>query len=158
VEPIVERLDIPAEYGNPTELLSWSDVRADLEAARVYWLASARSDGRPHVVPRDGMWIDDALYYGGAASTVHARNVASNPNVVAHVGGGQDAIIVEGIVEIERPDEAGAARLADASYAKYPEYGRMDSSVYAGGVQVLRPRRVLAWKTLFVDATRFRFA
>jgi hypothetical protein len=74
-----------------------------------------------------------------------------------HVGDGQEAIIVEGTVEIAKPTEAEAARLADASFAKYPQYGPMDPKVYLGGVSVLRPRRVLAWTSFTENATRFRF-
>ncbi|MGH8925542.1 MAG: hypothetical protein ACRDWA_13030 [Acidimicrobiia bacterium] len=50
-----------------------------------------------------------------------------------------------------------AARLADESFAKYPQYGRLDPNLYMGGVSALRPRRVLAWTSLIEDATRFVF-
>jgi hypothetical protein len=50
-----------------------------------------------------------------------------------------------------------AARLSDASFEKYPQYGRMEPGVYLQGVSTLRPRRVLAWTSLPEDATRFRF-
>jgi hypothetical protein len=50
-----------------------------------------------------------------------------------------------------------AARLSDESFAKYPQYGRLEPSLYMGGVSILRPRRVLAWTTLTENATRFRF-
>jgi hypothetical protein len=74
-----------------------------------------------------------------------------------HIGDGQEAIIVEGEVEIEEPTEATAARLADESFTKYPQYGRLDPSIYRRGVSVLRPRRVLAWTSFTENATRFRF-
>jgi general stress protein 26 len=157
VEPLVERPDIPPEYGDPTERLEWSAVEQRLVGASVYWIASTRSDGRPHVIPRDGMWLDGGLYYGGSAKTVHYRNIVRNPEVVVHIGDGQEAIIVEGAVEIEKPTEELAARLSDESLAKYPQYGRIDPSLYMGGVSVLRPRRVLAWTNLTQNATRFRF-
>jgi general stress protein 26 len=156
-EPVVEQLDIPPEYGKPTQLLKWADVERKIESAGVYWLASTRPDGRPHVVPRDGMWLDGGLYYGGSPATVHYRNITHNPQVVVHIGDGQEAIILEGAVEIEMPTEAMATRLSDESFAKYPQYGHLDPKLYMGGVSVLRPRRVLAWTKLWEDATRFRF-
>jgi general stress protein 26 len=156
-EPIVERPDIPAEYGNPTQRLKWADVEWRLESASVYWLASTRPDGRPHVIPRDGMWLDGGLYYGGSPETVHYRNITHNPHVVVHIGDGQEAIIVEGAVEIEKPTEEMATRLSDESLAKYPQYGRLEPSLYMGGVSVLRPRRVLAWTSFTENATRFKF-
>jgi general stress protein 26 len=157
VEPTVDKPDIPAEYGNPTQRLEWSDVERRLEVASVYWISSTRPDGRPHVIPRDGTWLDGGLYYGGSPETVHHRNITSNPHVVVHIGDGQEAIIVEGAVEIEKPTEEMAQRLSDKSFAKYPQYGRLDPSLYLGGVSVLRPRRVLAWTSFTENATRFRF-
>jgi hypothetical protein len=103
------------------------------------------------------MWLDGGLYYGGSPQTVHYRNITQNPHVVVHVGDGQEAIIVEGAVEIERPTKELATRLSDESLSKYPQYGRIDPSLYMGGVSVLRPRRVLAWTSFTENATRFRF-
>ena len=155
--PRVEKPTIPPDYGNPTERLTWEEVEERLKTAPVYWLASTRPDGRPHVIPRDGVWIDGALYYGGSPQTVHYKNISKNPQVVAHVGDGMEAFMVEGVVETEMPSEEKARLIADKSFEKYPQYGEMDPSMYMGGVSRLRPRRVLAWKTLFKDATRFVF-
>jgi general stress protein 26 len=155
--PVVEKPDIPSEYGNPTQRLEWTVVEEKLTNATVYWIASTRPDGRPHVIPRDGMWLDGALYYGGSPKTVHHRNVTRNPYVTVHIGDGHEAIIVEGAVEIEKPTEEMAARLSDESLAKYPQYGRIDPNLYMGGVSVLRPRRVLAWTAFTENATRFKF-
>jgi len=156
-DPVVEKPDIPPEYGNPTQRLEWTDVERKLESASAYWIASTKLDGRPHVIPRDGMWIDGGLYYGGSPATVHHRNITHNPLVAVHIGDGQEAIIVEGAVEIEKPTEEMAERLSEESFAKYPQYGRLDPSVYIEGVSVLRPRRVLAWTSFTESATRFRF-
>lgn len=97
------------------------------------------------------------LYYGGSPETVHHRNVTRNPQVAVHIGDGQEAIIVEGTVEIQKPTQETAERLSEEMFAKYPQYGRLEPSMYMGGVSVLRPRRVLAWTVLFENATRFRF-
>ena len=156
-DPIVEKPTIPPDYGNPTKRLSWADVEARIESATVYWLASTRPDGRPHVVPRDGVWLDGALYYGGSPETVHYKNISQNPDVVMHIGDGMEAFIVEGTVETEMPTQEKAQRLSDTGFAKYPQYGRMEPSMYMGGVSRLRPKRVLAWTVLFEDATRFTF-
>jgi nitroimidazol reductase NimA-like FMN-containing flavoprotein (pyridoxamine 5'-phosphate oxidase superfamily) len=156
-KPVVEKPDIPSEYGNPQQRLEWADVEHRLSDSTVYWIASTRPDGRPHVVPRDGMWLDGALYYGGSPETVHYRNITHNPRIAVHVGDGQEAIIVEGTVESEKPTEEMAQRLSDESFAKYPQYGRIDPGLYKGGVSRLRPRRVLAWTSFTENATRFRF-
>lgn len=155
--PVVERPHIPSEYGNPTQRLQWADVERRLQMASVYWIASTRSDGRPHVVPRDGLWLNGGLYYGGSPKTVHYRNISRNPQIAVHIGDGHEAFIVEGVVEIEKPTEEMAQRLSDEFFAKYPQYGRLDPGLYLGGVSVLRPRRALAWTSFSDNATRFRF-
>jgi nitroimidazol reductase NimA-like FMN-containing flavoprotein (pyridoxamine 5'-phosphate oxidase superfamily) len=155
--PLVDKPEIPSEYGDPQERLQWADVERRIAAASVYWMASTRPDGRPHVVPRDGMWLDGALYYGGSPKTVHYRNITENPHVVIHIGDGHEAVIAEGVVEIQKPTEEMAQRLSDESLAKYPQYGRIEPSLYMGGVSRLRPSRVLAWTSFTDNATRFRF-
>jgi general stress protein 26 len=156
-EPVADKPQIPPEYGNPTQRLNWAEVERKLESASVYWIASTRPDGRPHVVPRDGMWLHGSLYYGGSPETVHHRNITHNRHIVVHIGDGQEVVIVEGAVDIVRPTEEMATRLSDESYAKYPQYGRVDPRLYLGGVSVLRPRRVLAWTSFTENATRFTF-
>lgn len=65
-EPIAELLELPKEYGRPEVALAWDDVRARLVAATQYWLATVRPDGRAHVVPLDGIWLDDPGFSGAA--------------------------------------------------------------------------------------------
>jgi nitroimidazol reductase NimA-like FMN-containing flavoprotein (pyridoxamine 5'-phosphate oxidase superfamily) len=160
VQPIVEQLDLPKEYGTPTKKLAWEDVRAELEDATVYWVASTRPDGRPHVVPRDGVWLDDAWYYGGSPKTVHNKNVGSNPAVAMHIGDGMKAIIVEGDAEFVRPPQGTAEQLAEISNRKYAHYGMNNTpeTYTKRGIWALKARRVIAWNLLFEDATRFLFS
>lgn len=156
-EPRVDKPQIPREYGNPKKRLKWSDVETMIANATVYWFASTRPDGRPHVAPRDGNWMDGGLYYGGSPETVHSRNIAANPNVVAHIGDGQEVAILEGTVTVERPSKEMIDRLIEAAFVKYPQYGRQPASLYEQGVAVLRPRKVIAWTSFTENATRFRF-
>ena len=158
MKPRVEQLGLPKGYGNPKKLLRWDDVEKQLVESRVYWLGTTRPDGRPHVVPVDGLWLDGAWYYGGGPETVHMRNVLTNENVAMHIGDGMAAVIVEGPVRREVPSRETAERLAEAQNSKYAEYG-MDAraETYLQGVNALRPRRIIAWTSLPVDATRFVF-
>lgn len=159
MKPKVEQLDLPEGYGNPTTLLQWDAVRQDLEAASQYWVASIRPDGRPHAVPRDGIWLDDTWYYGGSPKTVHNHNLQHNPEVVMHVGDGLKAIIVEGQSKHMTPGYGLAERLADATNKKYSHYGMNTTAetYVARGTLALKARRVLAWINLPEDATRFLF-
>jgi pyridoxamine 5'-phosphate oxidase-like protein len=158
VDPRAELLDLPKEYGTPKVPMAWTDAREILAEAHHYWFATVRPDGRPHLVPRDGLWVDDALYYGGGPETVHARNVAANPAVAFHVGTGLTAVIVEGEGGQAEVDRALAERLAEAQ-GKYRDYGYpQDPEMFLqGGVLTVRPRRALAWTSYPKDCTRFRF-
>lgn len=52
--------------------------------------------------PLDGIWLDDAWYWGGTSETVHRRNVVANPKVVMHLPDPARAVIVEGEVRITK--------------------------------------------------------
>jgi hypothetical protein len=64
---------------------------------------------------------------------------------------------VEGEVRTTRPDHDLAARLVEASNAKYA-MGQVMSDYEGEDLFTLRPRVVLAWTVLYKDATRFTFA
>ena len=163
--PTPGRPRIPG-YGIPASddgLVPWSHARERLERARHYWLATVRPDGRPHAVPTWGVWIDGAFYTEGGGRKV--RNLQANPHVVVHLESGEDVVIVEGLAaELSRPARALFARL-DAAYAA--KYGYKPSDTLAaptdvpypqGGLFVVRPHVVFAWRRFPADATRFLFA
>ena len=77
-----ERPTFPDGYGLPETddgLLEWAAVETRLVGSKHYWLATVRPDGRPHLIPRWGVWVDDAFYYDGSSTTRHARNAEGNP-------------------------------------------------------------------------------
>ena len=53
--PTAVKLVLPKGYGRTTKAMSWESVRAQLEAAKQYWLATNRVSGSPHLVPVDGL-------------------------------------------------------------------------------------------------------
>jgi nitroimidazol reductase NimA-like FMN-containing flavoprotein (pyridoxamine 5'-phosphate oxidase superfamily) len=163
--PRADRPTFPAGYGLPSStegMLAWADVQARLVAATMYWLATVRPDGRPHVVPRWGVWLDGRFWYDGAPTTVHALNLAANPACALNLESGTEVVIVEGESHPARaPAETLGARICEA-FAKYHASGyRPGADAWAGedggGLRVLTPRRALAWFAFPTDATRFRF-
>lgn len=59
----------------------WAEARerlANPERDRTYWLATVRPDGRPHVVPLLGLWLDDAFYFLTGETTRRGKNLAGN--------------------------------------------------------------------------------
>lgn len=164
-EPRADRPEFPDGYGLPetTEgLLPWPEVETRLVAATNYWLASVRPDGRPHSVPRWGVWLDGRFYYDGAPTTRHVRNVEANPSVTLTLESGTEVVIVEGLSTATRADPEGlGARLAEA-FVKYHDDGYRPaadawSGTAGGGLRVIVPERVLAWTSFPADCTRFRF-
>lgn len=153
--PTAEPLDLPEAYGRAERTLPWEQVRAQLADAPWYWVATVRPDGRPHLVPKDGLWVDDRLWFGGAPETVNHRNLRGNGQVAVHVGDGVACAIVEGHAALTPADGELAARLTAASRDKYG-YGPPPGS-FGAGTWALTPARVLAWTAYPADATRFRF-
>jgi hypothetical protein len=166
IAPLADRPVFPDGYGLPTTtegMLSWSDVETRLVPAMAYWLATVRPDGRPHVVPRWGAWLDGRFWYDGSPQTVHARNLTANPACSLNLENGTEVVIVEGESHPTRADADGLGdRLAEA-YSKYHKLGYSPgpdswSDQNGGGLRVLTPQRALAWFSFPADATRFTFA
>lgn len=155
----VSRPSFPQGYvENPTSRLTWDYVVERLSESKNYWLCSVRPDGRPHAVPRWGVFLDGSLYYDGSPETRHAINISTNPHVSVHLESGDQALIAEGTcAPAGRPAAELAARLAAAYCAKYEKFGyapQMDQW-NDGGLYVFKPVKVLAWTAFMEDPTKF---
>lgn len=163
-EPRLDRPEMPPGYGADiaTRYLTWEEVATKLVASKHYWLATTRGDGRPHVVPRWGVWLDDRFWYDGSPETLHVRNLDRDPTCALHLESGSDVTIVEGKSLRSDPitGELGE-RLAEEYARKYgPDYTpgpESWSDDVAGGMRHLRPEKVLAWSDFPNDLTRFTF-
>ena len=125
-----------------------------MAAASEYWVATVHPDGRPHLTPVWGLWVDGVFYFGSGPGTRKARNLAENPNVAVHPEG-DDVVILEGVAEVVTdPDPALSERVYAASAAKYG----MGSHGIEGSYAV-RPRVAFAWtgSGLAQTATRWVF-
>jgi pyridoxamine 5'-phosphate oxidase-like protein len=146
-------------YGVPKDkkgLLPWSHVTDRMEKAMHYWISTVSPEGRPHATPVDGLWIDEQLYFGGMPDTRRHRNLLANPAVCVHLESAMDVIILRGDArELPGTERSLNVRLAEASVKKYG-YGPPPDAYAAGGVWVLRPRVVLAWKQFPKDVTRWK--
>ena len=67
-----------------------------LTQERNIWLATNRSDGRPHLVPVWFVWYDGRFYIGMQAGSVKAHNLARNPKVSLALEDGVRVVICEG--------------------------------------------------------------
>jgi hypothetical protein len=86
--------------------LGFSRDLVDLQGAEVYWLSTARPDGRPHVTPVLGVWLDGALYFCTGPAERKAKNLAQNPNCVLTTG-------CNGLDGLDLVVEGAAAKVSD---------------------------------------------
>jgi hypothetical protein len=148
---------MPRGYQRATgdELLAWPRMAERLERATTYWLATTRPDGRPHVTPVWGVWVDGALYFDGIPTALWARNLAANRGVAVHLESGTDVLIVEGDADDLTTDAVLGDRIASAWGEKY---GRLVPAPAASGIFRLRPTTARGWSHFPHDATRWSFA
>jgi general stress protein 26 len=102
--------------------MPWPEALALLEQAELFWVSSVRVDGRPHVTPVVGVWMDGAFYFSSGGEEQKSRNLAANPHCAVTTGcnrwnEGVD-IVLHGDVAIVR-ERAQLQRVADAFFAKY---------------------------------------
>ena len=159
--PKVSRPTFPKGYAdNPASFVDWEWVVEQLTSAENYWLSSVRPDGRPHVVPRWGTFIDGRLYYDGSPETRHARNIMKNPNVTLHLENGYKVVIMEGTSKpAPKPDLEFAKRLAQTITDKYASQGYSPEPTQwdEGGLYVFTPSQCLAWTSFYENPTKFIF-
>ncbi len=159
------RPQVPDGYGIDVKgpYLEWAEVEERLVEATEYWMASTRPDGRPHVVPRWGVWLDDRFWYDGSPDTRHALNLEENPACALHLESGTTVTIVEGrslrseaiVGELgQRLSVEYARKYRAAGYA--PEADAWSGEI-AGGMRVFTPEKAIAWSVFPTDMTRFAF-
>ena len=162
---VAERPSLPDGYGLPSDiqgLLAWPEVERELVAAQNYWLASVRPDGRPHVVPRWGVWLDGRFFYDGSPATRHVQNVEANPAMTLNLESGTRTVILEGRSVATRADADNLGVRLSAAFSKYAKAGYAPEpnsweDQNGGGLRVFVPSRGLAWFDFPKDCTRFRF-
>jgi nitroimidazol reductase NimA-like FMN-containing flavoprotein (pyridoxamine 5'-phosphate oxidase superfamily) len=144
-------------------LTPWSEAEAGLVAAKTYWLATTRSDGRPHVMPVWGVWLDNKFFFSTSTTSRKGKNLAQNPHCTISVSRHAIDIVVEGKAAFVR-DDALAQRVADLYSPKYewPVTVR-DSGIYGengdgGPLYVLTPTVAFGFGAAEnFTATRWRF-
>jgi hypothetical protein len=146
---------VPVDGG---EMIPWETVVERLRGASAYWLATVTPADRPHVVPIWGVMVRDDLYLEtGAPTTIKNRDLATNPRVVVHLDGANDAVIVNGTATSVRPGRDLGEDLASAFAAKYSGYEPGPTDWENGGLVRIEPSSILAWRDM-PTATRWRFA
>jgi len=147
----------------------WDQTRRALEDGELFWIATVRADGRPHVTPLVAVWLDDAIHFATGFGEQKAVNLRTNQNVILMTGcnewqRGLD-IVVEGEA-VQVKDETVLERLAEAWGKKWD--GRWHYEVREGSfrheantnailVFSVKPTKVLAFAKGTFGQTRHRF-
>jgi len=135
-------------------LLPWSWAAERLEKSHNYWVATARTDGRPHVMPVWGVWLDGRFYFSTARTSRKAGNLAANANCVVCTENATEAVIVEGEAAVVSDPEV-LRPVWEAYNAKY-SWDLSGESMFA-----VSPRTAFAFiekpQEFEASATRWRF-
>lgn len=135
------------EFGSPgAEPLSWEYVRSVLAEAPLYRATTVRPDGRPHLTPLLGVWVDESGCFCTGSQERKALNLSENPHCLISTGnntlGGPPDIVVEGTgARVEDPD--ALERIARAYEEKYGPAITSPEGTWFGLADSIRRTRVL---------------
>ena len=145
----------------PKSLLEWKTVEKRLTEAVNYWVCSVTPDGRPHAVPKWGVWVKGCFYFDGSSETKHARNLAANPAISVHLESGEQAVILNGKCQaLACPDQHLAEQAAAEYRRKYSSlgYAPQPEQWNLGGLFEVTPLSVIAWTQFTENPTKFIFS
>lgn len=147
--------------------VDWAVTRRALETAELFWIATVRADGRPHITPLVAVWLDDAIHFATGPDEQKAANLRGNTHVILMTGcnrwqEGVD-IVVEGEA-VRVTDDALLERLAETWTSKWDgrwQYEARDGCFHhePGAAFVFRvvPDKILAFGKGMFSQTRHRF-
>lgn len=67
---------------------------------RNIWLATVRSNGKPHLIPIWFVWVNERAYICTTSGSVKIRNITSNPNVSFSLEDGNKPLIGEALAAL----------------------------------------------------------
>ena len=97
----INRPNMP-EYGiseNLRTLLSWDKVNEWMDLSKNYWIATTKSDGKPHTRPIWGIWHNNLFYFGGGQKTSNVKNLLRDSRITVHTERADNVVIIEGKAE-----------------------------------------------------------
>jgi len=136
--------DFAATSADPSKgLKPWRWAIERLERSHNYWISTASTEGRPHLMLVWGVWWEDGFWFSTGPRTRKARNIAANSYCVIATEKSDEAVIVEGTPR-EVKDRAVWKRFAAVYDAKYG--GDVEPLLVSSGGNVYRvePRVVFA--------------
>lgn len=119
--PIATELD--QRFSEPeARPIEWTEASRQLADSGIFWIATVRGEGVPHVTPMIAVFVDGSLFFCTGPTEQKARNLANNAHCTITTGCNQYGsgldVVVEGRAERVTEDER-LRRLAAAFEAKY---------------------------------------
>jgi hypothetical protein len=106
------------------------------------WVATASADGAPYLVPLSLAWVDERAVVAVEETSLTARNLAASGTARLAVGATRDVVMIDAVLE-----RSVAVEADDALWTAYIGQADWDPRSGTGYVfQVLRPRRIQAWR------------
>lgn len=155
----------------------WSEVLEVIDEAQIFWLATVRRDGRPHVTPLPAVWHDGALHFCSGPGEQKTTNLGANPACTLTTGtnamtSGLDVVVEGEAVRVTDDARLGALaamwkdqldwdfEVVDGGFReKTPETARGEVEPGVAHVYAVAPTKVLAFgKGEPFSQTRYRFA
>jgi general stress protein 26 len=144
-EPVTELGAFSSDDAIPTP---WEQGRRELQDAEIYWLSTVRPDGRPHVTPLLGIWLNGALYFCTGANERKAKNLAHNPQCILTTGcnrlDGLDLVIEGAAAKVKAPAELRS--VADTFESKYGAHFTAPEGHWFGLGDMIRRDEVLVFR------------
>ncbi|MGH9279944.1 MAG: pyridoxamine 5'-phosphate oxidase family protein [Acidimicrobiales bacterium] len=106
-------------------LLAWSWAEERLARSHDYWVATTWPDGRPHVMPVWGVWLEGGVWFSSSVQSRKAKNLRHDARCAVTTDNAQEPVVVEGTAERVTDREAMAAFLA-AVNEKYDAHLGLD--------------------------------
>jgi hypothetical protein len=147
--PNASRPDVPVSYGIKPEdegagPLDWSWADKRLRGRHIWWLATTRADGRPHLMPIWAVWLGDGVAFSTGRGTAKQRNIVRDGRVSLVPERGIESVIVEGVAEPLPPERF------DEFVAAYKQVWDFDpSSMMDEPTFLVRPTKAFG----FIDST-----
>jgi pyridoxine/pyridoxamine 5'-phosphate oxidase len=110
--------DDTLQPSDPAAVIPWAEARDRLAEGRLYWWATTRPDGQPHVRPVFAVLVDGVLYSTTNRTAHKASNLAANPRFACTVTTDQIDFILEGTAA-QVTDDTTLERVAEGYHSKY---------------------------------------
>ncbi len=118
----VDRPHMPSYNVSPPDegrgLFDWTWAAQRLSASHDYWLATTWPDGRPHVMPVWGAWLDGAVWCSTSLRSRKYANLARDPRCTVTTDNAYEPVIIDGTAEVRR-DTKSRQRFLEATNTKY---------------------------------------